>query len=276
MERAASLLTLLVALFPAAVLVTAVEGGKSAVWMFFRRIFRWRIGLAWWLVVVGSLPALTVAIALMMGDSLRTPSARVLGGEVVGMMVAFLLINLWEEAAWAGFLQTRLERRHNLFVATLLTIIPFAAIHVPLRMINGATTPAELAQAFLFLLILGVIVRPLMAIALRATGDSIFAVALLHTMFNRSNNIDGIAADLLSGPNRSTAALIATLLLTVAVGISVRRRLGRACRQELDTINSAGMGSSGASGTSIGNAITTYEVSGSNVRMQPGESQVLP
>jgi membrane protease YdiL (CAAX protease family) len=276
MERAASLLTLLVALFPAAVLVTAVEGGKSAVWMFFRRIFRWRIGLAWWLVVVGSLPALTVAIALLMGDSLRTPSASVLGGEVVGIVVAFLLINLWEEAAWAGFLQTRLERRHNLFVATLLTIIPFAAIHVPLRMINGATRPAELAQAFLFLLILGVIVRPLMAIALRGAGDSIFAVALLHTMFNRSNNIDGIAADLLSGPNRSTAALIATLLLTVAVGISVRRRLGRACRQELDTINSAGMGSSGASGTSIGNAITTYEVSGSNVRMQPGESQVLP
>jgi membrane protease YdiL (CAAX protease family) len=32
-----------------------------------------------------------------------------------------LLINLWEEAAWAGFLQTRLERRHNFFLAALLT-----------------------------------------------------------------------------------------------------------------------------------------------------------
>ena len=40
----------------------------------------------------------------------------------VGNLVAGL------PAAWAGFLQTRLERRHTLLVAALITAVPFGFI----------------------------------------------------------------------------------------------------------------------------------------------------
>ena len=112
--------------------------------------------------------------------------------------------------------------------------ISVRAIHLPLKIINGTTSAGELAQAFVLYLVLGLIVRPLFGIILRGTDDSVFAAALMHTMFNRSNNVDGIAADLLAGPNRSLAALIATLLLTIVIGLAIRPKLTRAYRLKLD------------------------------------------
>src|SRR5581483_5483237 len=122
--------------------------------------------------------------------------------EVVQAAVAFFVINLWEETGWTGFFQSRLERRHNFFIAAALTAIPFALIHLPLRVINDTTSLGGLVQQFILLMILGLIFRPLIGMALRGSGDSVMAAALMHTFFNRSNNSDGIAADLLIGDNR--------------------------------------------------------------------------
>ena len=238
LERAASALIIVPGLLLATLLVTALQGGRPAVRALLRRAFTWRIGLTWWLVIVTALPATTVALALLMGDTLRMPSVSVVASEIGQVAVAFFVINLWEETAWTGFLQTRLERRHSFFVAAVLTAIPFGAIHMPLQIINGNTTFAGLAQAFMLYLILGLIFRPLVGMALRGSGDSVLAAALMHTVFNRSNNIDGIAADLLIGPNRPLAALIATVLLTAIVGVAIRRKLTRAYRAKLDALAS--------------------------------------
>jgi membrane protease YdiL (CAAX protease family) len=234
MERAtAALLTVL--LLAAMVLVTAMEGGRAALRELLHRMLRWRVGLGWWLVAVAALPALTVGIAILLGDRARMPSASVLGQEVVGVVIAFLLINLWEESAWAGFMQTRLERRHNFFIAAALTAIPFAAIHLPLRVITGEIrSAADFGINFALLLVLGLIVRPLMGMVLRGAANSLLLVGLTHTFFNRSNNNDGIAADILIGDNRQNAALLATLVLTVLVGVVLRTKLTRSYRRELD------------------------------------------
>ena len=77
---------------------------------------------------------------------------------------------------------------------------------------------------------------------LERTRDSILAVALLHTFFNRSNNTDGIAADFLVGTQRTSAALLAWLLLTVVVAVAIRRQLGRDRRRELDATNGEATG----------------------------------
>lgn len=238
MERAASALIILPGLVLATVVVTALEGGRAALLQLFRRVVRWRIGLAWALIIVAALPATTVALAVLMGDTLRTPSIGVLVGEVGEVLVAFLLVNLLEETAWSGFFQSRLERRHSFFVAAALTAVPFAAIHMPLQVINGNTSLSVLAQTLvLYIIFQGLAGRPLVGMVLRGSGDSVLAAALMHTFFNRSNNADGIAADLLSGPNRPLAALLATLLLAVVLGLVMRYKLTRAYRQELDALN---------------------------------------
>ena len=138
------------------------------------------------------------------------------------------------ETAWAGFLQSRLEGRHHFFIAAALTAIPFAAVHLPLRIINGATTPEAVGIAFLTLLVLSFIFRSLIGMVLRGAANSILLAATTHTFFNRSNNIDGIAADLLEGSNQPIAALLAATLTTVVLGIWIRKKLRRSYREALD------------------------------------------
>lgn len=235
MERfSAGLLTIL--LFGSALLVTFLDGGRRAVRQLFRRILRWRVNVGWWLVALLALPMLTVIIAVLLGDFAALPVRNVLWRELVGILIAWLLINLWEEAAWAGFLQTRLERRHNFFLAAFLTGIPFAAIHMPLQVITGQVRSAvDFAVSFGLLMVLVIVVRSLYGMVLRGAANSLLLVGLSHAMFNRSNNTDGIAADiLLGGDSRQIAALIATVVLVVVLGLVLRKKLSRPYRRELD------------------------------------------
>jgi hypothetical protein len=112
--------------------------------------------------------------------------------------VGFLVINLWEETAWEGFVQTRLERRHNFAAAAVLAGIPFALIHMPFQFIDEFTAGSVLA-GMLGLLIFASVVRPMLGVFRRGTQDSVFAVGLMHAVFNRSNNTDGIVAMLVEG-----------------------------------------------------------------------------
>jgi len=85
--------------------------------------------------------------------------------------------------------QTRLEERHIWLVAEMLAAIPFAAMHLPLQFFLGQpVTVGSLAAAFSLYLLLGLLVRPLLAVFRRGTGDSLLLVALLHSVFNRTNN----------------------------------------------------------------------------------------
>ena len=57
------------------------------------------------------LPPATVACAVILGDAAEVPDPGTLAGEMVAIGVALLVVNLWEEGAWAGFLQTPSEGR---------------------------------------------------------------------------------------------------------------------------------------------------------------------
>jgi membrane protease YdiL (CAAX protease family) len=186
MERAASAL-LVASLIVATFLTTTLHGGRPAVQVLLRRMLRWRVQLVWWLVAVAALPATTVALAVAFGDSAHIPSCGVIAREILSITIALFLVNLWEETAWAGFLQSRLERRHNFFIAAALTAIPFAAVHLPLRIINGATLPETVGIAFLTLLVLSFIFRSLIGMVLCGAANSILLAATTHTFFNRSN-----------------------------------------------------------------------------------------
>jgi uncharacterized protein len=222
-------------LFPAALFATWAASGRVGLRSLFRRAFCWRVNPGWWLTVLLGLPVLTVGLALLMGDQLRSVDVPAfLASQLVLLLVNFIVINLWEEVAWTGLFQTRLEERHNWLIAALLTAIPFAAIHLPLQFFLGEpVTVASLAAAFGLYLLLGLLVRPMLAVFRRGTGDSLLLVGLLHSVFNRTNNENGIAATLLEGGARQLAMLIAVVLLTVVTAVVVRSRLGRQYGAEL-------------------------------------------
>jgi uncharacterized protein len=222
-------------LFPAALFATWAASGRVGVRSLFRRAFHWRVNPVWWLTVLFGLPVLTVGLALLMGDQLRSIDVpSFFASQLMLLLVNFIVINLWEEVAWTGLFQTRLEERHNWLLASVLTAIPFAAIHLPLQFfLDQPVTVASLAAAFGLYLLLGLLVRPMLAVFRRGTGDSLLLVGLLHSVFNRTNNENGIAATLLEGDARQLAMLGAVILLTVVTAVVIRSRLGRQYGAEL-------------------------------------------
>jgi membrane protease YdiL (CAAX protease family) len=235
-DELAGLLLTMFGLLPATLYVTWAADGRDGLRRLRSRMLRWRVGAGWWLLVVAGLPVLTVAIGMLLGDPLKTVDLIPFLIGQAGLLAAnFFLVNLWEETAWAGFVQTRLERRHTIFVAALITAVPFGFAHWPLAFF-GDVTVASAAVGLAFYLILGVIFRPMLAVFLRGTRDSVLLVALLHSFFNRTNNDNGIAAGLLQGDARALAMPIAVVVLTAVTAVVIRRRLTRAYRQELDAV----------------------------------------
>ena len=234
-DELAGLLLTLIGLLPAAMIVTWAADGPAGVRRLLARMRLWRVGVGWWLLVLAGLPLLTIAIGLALGDSLAAVDpVRFLVSQLVFGAVNFALVNLWEETAWAGVMQTRLERRHTLFVAALLTAIPFALVHWPLAFF-GPVTVASAAIGLLTYLVFGAIFRPMLAVVMRGARDSVLLVAVMHTVFNRVNNDNGIAAEFLTGDTRKLAAPLAAVVLTAATAIIIRGRLTRAYRRRLDT-----------------------------------------
>lgn len=233
-ERVASIFLVFVALVPATTLVTWASDGVPGLRALARRALRWDFGARWWLLVLAGLPLLTLGLALLLGDTLRPVEiAPFAAAQVFGLLVNLVLINIWEEAGWAGFVQTRLERSHRLATAALLTAVPFALVHMPLHFI-GDFSLASVMTALITLLIVCALVRLMLGVVLRGTRDSILAVALMHTMFNRSNNEEGIVAGLVGGDGRKLAGLLAVLIMTAVVSVAARHRLSRSHRLLLD------------------------------------------
>jgi membrane protease YdiL (CAAX protease family) len=236
-ERTASVLLVFTALLPAALWVTWAVEGRQGVSRLRRRMLAWRIGVGWTMLVLVGLPALTLLFAVLLGDDLRTLDVvPLVVAQVLGLLVNLVLINLWEETAWSGLVQTRLERRHGLVKAALLTAVPFALVHLPLHFI-GTFTIASVTGALVTLLLVCAVVRLMLGVYLRGTRDSILAVAVLHSVFNRSNNDEGVIAALVEGDGRKLAGLLAVIVLTASVALATRRRLRRSYRYELDAVD---------------------------------------
>jgi membrane protease YdiL (CAAX protease family) len=120
-------------MLPAALGVTAAVDGRAGVRALLRRAVHWRFGARWWAAALVALPAAALAIGLAAGRTLQMDEAGAAAlTALVSIPSALILVNLWKETVWAGFLQTRLQQRHGFWRASLLTAAAFAAIHVPL------------------------------------------------------------------------------------------------------------------------------------------------
>ena len=108
-------------------------------------------------------------LGLIFGGSLHTAGlGPVLIKQLGSIVLAVVVINLWEETVWAGFFQTRLEARFNFVVAAVLTTLPFAGVHVPLLLLDDQVSVLSVLTGIAGLLILGIVIRLLMGVTLRA------------------------------------------------------------------------------------------------------------
>jgi uncharacterized protein len=216
--EAFALAATLLILLPTALWVTSITDGRAGVRALFSRVFRWRFGIGWWLVVLFGLPVIALSLGLIFGGSLHTADlGLVLIKQFGSIALAVVVINLWEETVWAGFFQTRLEARFNFVLAAALAALPFAGVHVPLLLLDDQVSALSVLMGIAGLLILGVVVRLLMGVMMRAALDSVLAVGVLHQIFDASNNNGALVDSLLDGVDAGNMTQLAAVVLTVLV-----------------------------------------------------------
>jgi uncharacterized protein len=67
--------TLLI-LLPTALWVTSITDGRAGLRVLLARVFRWRFGIGWWLVVLFGLPVIALLLGLIFGGSSSKPVWR--------------------------------------------------------------------------------------------------------------------------------------------------------------------------------------------------------
>jgi membrane protease YdiL (CAAX protease family) len=173
----------------AAFVTTALAEGRDGVRSLRRRVFHFRVNPVWYLVALVLLPGAALATAVVIAGvdpivKLAT-SPGVLIGAVLGAVVAFVLVNWWEEAAWTGFALERLQPRLGPIGASVVTTWLQALVHLPLVFIAGGVTegrvPAEQVPFYLVaLFVLPISVRLVLTWLYNSTGRSVPIVGLAH------------------------------------------------------------------------------------------------
>jgi membrane protease YdiL (CAAX protease family) len=134
------------------------------------------------------LPALVaIPVLTWVGGRLVGADATIDGDLVVGLLVnvasSIVIVNLWEEMAWTGFVQRRAMARWGTITGSLLTAALFVGIHLPLAF--DGNPAAGLAA----LVVAGIGLRLLVAGTWTWSGHSVIAVAVLHASFNASSEL---------------------------------------------------------------------------------------
>lgn len=177
----------------AAIVVTAVPGGRMAMRELFGRMFRLGSHGAFKLALALSPLALGAAgciVMLALGQPLPAAAAfaRFPGlpspWPLAAVVAAVVLVNgFGEETGWRGFLTERLLPRHGHLRSTLWVALLWSVWHLPLFWLNAgmAALMGPILMGWLFALFCGAFV---LAQVYLVTGHCILCVALWHAAFN--------------------------------------------------------------------------------------------
>jgi hypothetical protein len=185
----------------------------------------------WYALALLGVPLVALALAVVVvgpPDTSQLASALV-SGFLLQLVLTFVPNNWWEEVAWSGFAQARLQARFGSAVRAALVAGPlFALQHVALVLSMG---PAAGAAAMAALIVLAIPFRFLTGWAYNRTV-SLFLVGLLHGTGNAIAGGSGFGAGALPRlyPDVTlvgTLHLVAYAVLGLVVLAATRGLLGR-------------------------------------------------
>jgi CAAX protease family protein len=222
-----------------AFLVTAAKDGEAGVRALLHRILRWRVGVRWYLLALLGLPLFTLLGAIpFLGaaplEALAQNWTLLFTVFLPGVLVPFVLVNLWEETAWTGFMQHTLQEGWGPLLASVMVAPFFALIHMPGFFVAGFISdektplsefPAVLMQVGI-LAVFAIFIRVLIMWLYNGSGRSVLIVALFHSAFNMTNG-QKITPELLrlSEGLASVIPSVVVMVLAVLLVVFTRGRL---------------------------------------------------
>lgn len=231
--RAMSAVGAIVGLAIPALLLAAAVDGKPGVRDLLTRTLRWQVARSWYLFAVLALPCGALVLAPLFGGA---AAVAALGEEWRLIFVVFLpqvVINLvtvqiFEELAWTGFAQHRMQAVRGALKASVMLGLAFATVHSPMYLIGVPLTAENVVRALALQLIvvpLAILIRMLLAWTYNNTGFSILMAAVLHASFNATND-ERFLPEFVSRSVAMMLPLAVVVVLSLVVLITSRRSLG--------------------------------------------------
>jgi membrane protease YdiL (CAAX protease family) len=170
--------------FLAAIIVTALTGGKTGVVGLLSRMVRWRVGLRWYAAALGLPVAVYLfAVSLNMLSGASASTAQQFGSwYLIFPLFAYSLLfplsgAFGEELGWRGYALPRVQARLSALSAALIIGVIQTAWHLPLFMTDRSTPPVPLIVGYMGLGILATWV-------FNNTAGSVLMTMVLHASFN--------------------------------------------------------------------------------------------
>jgi membrane protease YdiL (CAAX protease family) len=186
----------LVGLLLPAVVITRIVEGPERVRELWRSSFAVGVPLRWYVLALVGVPLLATALAVAF-FGLPAAGSSILTAVVLGLLLQTVLAlipnNLFEEVAWMGFVQARLQDRYRSPLRAALVVGPlFALQHVSLVVGQGTTGLLLLGM----LVVLAIPFRAALGFVHNRTG-SLFLVGLVHATGNAAAGGSGFGDGLL-------------------------------------------------------------------------------
>src|SRR6185503_15432358 len=138
---------------PAALILTSIIDGKEGRRQLWRRVFQWRGGFGWYLLVLVAYPAVFLAgLSVYLGTSpwiaLIENWQLIFTYYLPIAAIGILFPSLGEEPGWRGFALPRLQQQYGPLVGTLILAVLHGLWHLPVYFIPGAILegPFDLTQ----------------------------------------------------------------------------------------------------------------------------------
>ena len=185
----------------AALITTAITGGRANVWQFLRRYIQWRVGLRWYLLILFGfisvyLPVMSIFLGATLLQALLQKWSLIFSFFLPTILILLLRTQLWEEPGWRGFALPRLQPKVGAVGASLILGILQALWHVPLFFIPGAIFQGKFLftiPSFAFnlfgLVLLGMAIGVIMTWLYNNTQGSLLIVILFHTVWDATNQL---------------------------------------------------------------------------------------
>jgi len=216
-----------------AFLVTAATDGKAGVRDLLHRIFRWRVGVHWYLLALfGLLLATLLGAILFLGmipfEALAQNWSLLFTVFLWGVLIPFLHTNLGEETGWTGFMQHTLQERHGPLLSSVIVAPLFALIHMPAFFVAGWISEEKMSLSQFpsvlltvgFMAMFAIFLRVLIMWIYNASGHS---VGLFHSAYNMTNGRK-ITPELFQLPEGLAALIPLAAVAVIAVLLAVITR----------------------------------------------------
>ncbi len=218
----------------AAILAAAITGGRQEIAELLRRYLIWRVGWAWYAIVLILPPAITlaaIAVDWLTGGSppdFSQPFVRKLLPDELSLWViapfwlVFEILTNGEEIGWRGYALPRLLARHNALVASLFLWPIWTIWHVPKFLLAGTVGSAHAYPFWIFAMNILAFTILLTWVFVHTRGS-----LLLATLFHAVSNTAAVCLPAQPGERAFFIMVALHCLIALIIALTAGLNLGK-------------------------------------------------